>query len=69
MKIRTMFWLAVIGGAYYVHCRRGGTLSYDSIMQSLRDLANSVQNLAPKVTGQQPDVSRNMGRGDYTAPH
>jgi len=68
MKIRTMFWLAVLGGAYYVHRKRGGTLSYDSIMQSLRDLANGVQNLAPKVTGQQPDVSRTI-RPDYTAPH
>jgi len=70
MKIRTMFWLAVLGGAYYAHRKRGGTLSYDSIMDSLRALANGIQNLGPaKVTPGAPDVTRSSRVSDYSAPH
>jgi len=42
MKIRTLIGLAALGGAYYMHRKRGGDLSLESVKDSLRALRDQV---------------------------
>jgi hypothetical protein len=49
MKMRTMLGLAAIGGALYMHKRRGGEFSLESIKQSLNDLWSAITAKAAEV--------------------
>ena len=42
MKIRTLLALTALGGAYYMHRKRGGDLTLESLKDSLRALRDSV---------------------------
>jgi hypothetical protein len=50
MKMRTMLGLAAIGGALYVHKRRGGEFTVDSIKRSLNELWSAVTAKAAEVS-------------------
>lgn len=45
MKIRTLLGLTALGGAYYLHRKRGGDLTLDSVKDSLRALRDNVDKM------------------------
>jgi hypothetical protein len=45
MKIRTLIGLTALGGAYYLHRKRGGELTLDSVKDSLRALRDNVDHM------------------------
>ena len=52
MKIRTLLGLTALGGAYYLHRKRGGELTLDSVKDSLRALRDGVDQMmknAPSI--------------------
>ena len=49
MKIRTMISLAAVGGFLYVHFRRGGALTLESLRQTGRELFGRVKAEATEL--------------------
>ena len=50
MKIGTMLGLAAIGGFFYAHQKRGGTMDLASMKQTAQELLGGVQARVRSVT-------------------
>lgn len=63
MKIRTLLGLTALGGAYYLHRKRGGDLTLDSVKDSLRALRDNVD----KVMKSGPAIRDRSMRSDVAS--
>lgn len=62
MKIRTILGLGAVGGLLYLHRRRGGEWTLDSMRDSARELMRGIQNSAERARAEVRETVREGAR-------